>query len=381
MVTLNKNYSKMVGTDAPASIDDTNQTQMTEIETDMTTVESAINNHEADTSNPHSVDKSQVGLGNVPNVDATDCDNHTSGTTNKVFSATEQTKLAGIEDGAEVNNVNSVAGKTGTVTLGEADITDLDHDAQKIKSIPVNITDISGGDYLAYDATNTEFKPATPGTPSAHATSHEDGGTDEINVAGLSGELADPQPAKAHASTHQNGGADEIDLTGLSGIPADVDVHNATEKTTPEDNDEIGLIDSAASYVLKKLTFLNLKIAIGKYLMPVGTVKTFNVSTNPATLYGFGTWEAYGTGRVLVGIDTNDTDFDTVDEEGGHKEMQAHKHTLKTGCGGVACGGSIGQRGWSGDDISYVDDTSTVGAGDSGNLQPYKVVYRWVRTA
>jgi hypothetical protein len=34
--------------------------------------------------------------------------------------------------------------------------------------------------------------------PSAHKTSHENGGADEISVAGLSGELADPQPPKAH---------------------------------------------------------------------------------------------------------------------------------------------------------------------------------------
>lgn len=35
-------------------------------------------------------------------------DNHTSGTTNKVFTAIEQTKLAGIETGAEVNNISDV---------------------------------------------------------------------------------------------------------------------------------------------------------------------------------------------------------------------------------------------------------------------------------
>lgn len=51
----------------------------------------------------------QVGLGNVPNVDATDCDNHTSGTTNKVFTGTEQTKLAGIETGADVTDATNVA--------------------------------------------------------------------------------------------------------------------------------------------------------------------------------------------------------------------------------------------------------------------------------
>jgi len=91
----------------------------------------------------------------------------------------------------------------------------------------------------------------------AHASSHEDGGSDEISVAALSGELADDQPPKAHTlggakhsadtlanlntkvsdatlddssatrtpsahkTSHQNGGADEISVAALSGLLAD----------------------------------------------------------------------------------------------------------------------------------------------------------------
>jgi hypothetical protein len=54
-------------------------------------------------------------------------------------------------------------------------------------------------------------------TPAAHASSHQNGGADEISVAGLSGELADNQPPKAHKTSHQDGGSDEINLSGLSG--------------------------------------------------------------------------------------------------------------------------------------------------------------------
>lgn len=43
------------------------------------------------------------------------------------------------------------------------------------------------------------------------------------------------------------------------------DVHDATSKTTPIDADEIGLIDSAASNVLKKLTWVNLKATLKTY--------------------------------------------------------------------------------------------------------------------
>lgn len=77
-----------------------------------------------------------------------------------------------------------------------------------------------------------------------HAATHENGGSDEISVAGLSGLLADPQTPiigggandavagndprlsdartpTAHAASHQNGGGDEISVAGLSGLLAD----------------------------------------------------------------------------------------------------------------------------------------------------------------
>ena len=62
---------------------------------------------------------------------------------------------------------------------------------------------------------------ADPRDPNAHKTTHENGGGDEISIAGLSGEAADPQTPKSHASTHANGGADEINVGGLSGLLAD----------------------------------------------------------------------------------------------------------------------------------------------------------------
>lgn len=45
------------------------------------------------------------------------------GTNKKVFTATEQNKLAGIESGAQVNTVDSVNGKTGTVVVDYDDLT------------------------------------------------------------------------------------------------------------------------------------------------------------------------------------------------------------------------------------------------------------------
>jgi len=55
------------------------------------------------------------------------------------------------------------------------------------------------------------------GSSSAHKARHQNAGDDEIDVGGLSGELADDQPPKAHASDHEDGGGDEVDITGLVG--------------------------------------------------------------------------------------------------------------------------------------------------------------------
>lgn len=54
------------------------------------------------------------------------------GTTNKAYTATEKTKLAGIQAGAQVNVVTSVAGKTGAVTLvnGDVGLGNVTNDAQ-----------------------------------------------------------------------------------------------------------------------------------------------------------------------------------------------------------------------------------------------------------
>jgi microcystin-dependent protein len=45
------------------------------------------------------------------------------------------------------------------------------------------------------------------------------------------------------------------------------------------------------------------------------------VNTNPGTLLGYGTWSAFGAGRMLVGLDSGDADFDTVEETGGAKTV------------------------------------------------------------
>jgi Cu/Ag efflux protein CusF len=98
---------------------------------------SNIQSHIDSTSNPHGVTKTQVGLGNVDNTSDLNKPISTatqSALNNKVdkvagkglstedYTTTEKTKLSGIEAGAQVNTVTSVAGKTGAVVLAKADV-------------------------------------------------------------------------------------------------------------------------------------------------------------------------------------------------------------------------------------------------------------------
>ena len=53
-------------------------------------------------------------------------------------------------------------------------------------------------------------------------------------------------------------------------------------------------------------------------------------STNPGTLFG-GTWEAWGSGRVPVGVNSSDSDFSTVEKIGGSKTINlSHSHTVSS---------------------------------------------------
>jgi hypothetical protein len=92
---------------------------------------------------------------------------------------------------------------------------------------------------ITIGALNFDVKPVGMGpAPAAHGTTHEAGGSDEMDVTGLSGALADAQTPAAHTASHVSGGADVVEA------------------------------------------------------LAIGTVILTTVPTNPATLLGYGTWAA-----------------------------------------------------------------------------------------
>lgn len=137
---------------------------------------------------------------------------------------------------------------------------------------------------------------------------------------------------------------------------------------------------------------------------PVGSIYiNASVSTNPGTLLGFGTWTAFGAGRVLVGLDSGNALFDTAEETGGSYDAVnvSHTHTATVtdpghlhgylGYGSASGGSGSGAVRTSGgsSEATLNTLTATTGisvsnstSGESGtnkNIQPYITVFMWKR--
>ena len=125
-------------------------------------------------------------------------------------------------------------------------------------------------------------------------------------------------------------------------------------------------------------------------IYPVGSIYiNAAVTTNPATLLGFGTWTAFGSGRMMVGYNAADSDFDALQETGGAKthtltiaEMPSHTHNRPKGWKPAPNDNDVDITGGNGVNIAdnMVTD-ATGGGGAHNNMPPYIVAYMWRRTA
>ena len=154
---------------------------------------------------------------------------------------------------------------------------------------------------------------------------------------------------------------------------------------------------------------------------PVGSIYiNAGATTNPATLLGFGTWVAFGAGRVMVGLNGADALFDSLEETGGSKDaivvshshtasssssssfsgnaLPSHSHTyniatdngypvpsvLNYPASGTTGSTSAVSAGTPSGTVSTSTSTTVNSTGSSGtnaNLQPYVTVAMWKRTA
>lgn len=119
---------------------------------------------------------------------------------------------------------------------------------------------------------------------------------------------------------------------------------------------------------------------------PVGSIYMSTVETNPSQIFGFGTWVLWGAGKVPVGVDTTQTEFNEVEKTGGEKthtltvnEMPEHSHQMPFYSGGSG-GYQAGQT--TAPETTIHRQTEIAGGGQPhNNLQPYITCYMFKRTA
>jgi hypothetical protein len=233
-------------------------------------------------------------------------------------------------------------------------------------------------------------------------------------------------------------------INGVSGTNASLTVGNATNAVTAATvsttvaSGAVGTTQTTGDNSTKIATTQFVQTAL-QLLYPIGAIYSSTSATNPGTSFGFGTWVAFGAGRVMIG---NGGGY-TAGATGGSADaiVVSHTHTGNTsaqsndhvhsvnltsggqnqnhvhgsGVGGSFiignAGGNIGfdagglyppTAGVGTTDVNNVDHSHTVNGGTSGqsaghthsfttdsagasgtnaNLPPYIVVYMWNRTA
>lgn len=197
-----------------------------------------------------------------------------------------------------------------------------------------------------------------------------------------------------------------------------VNTHNAA--TTGEHGVAGTIVGTSDAQTLtnKTISGASNTLSVLSAAWPIGAVFTSVVSTNPATLLGFGTWSAIASGKMLIGLDSGDATMDTAEETGGAKTVtigqtnlpdistgagtahthiqNAHNHTISTE---LWVGGATEEVG--GANVNAIRSTSvatnnttatnqnesahTHSLGGSGTalnvMNPFFVVYFWKRTA
>lgn len=203
---------------------------------------------------------------------------------------------------------------------------------------------------------------------SANATSYIHVNIDLSNVT---------SPVFVTVETQDN--SNSIDINSTSGILKKCVENVRTNASSISDVTET----SQDSDLIKQL-----KLAMN----PVGTILTTTNNTNPTSYIG-GTWERYGQGRALVGVDENDDDFNEANKTGGEKkhqltveELPSHNHAVSrynpSGTGFDQSQRKLAAAPNNGTGVVGAAETATSG-GDKAhnNLQPYVAVYIWKRTA
>ena len=139
-------------------------------------------------------------------------------------------------------------------------------------------------------------------------------------------------------------------------------INGSTEKVTPVDNDMVGLMDSAASNILKKLSWSNIKSALKTYFDTIYTAGKLLVNGNGYALDN-------GSTRPTLGTKAVDLSYTGILRSGatGDLSYAEGEDTLASGfcshAGGMYCMAS--------GDYSHADGSNSVASGDYSHAEGY----------
>lgn len=162
-------------------------------------------------------------------------------------------------------------------------------------------------------------------------------------------------------------------------------------------------LDSLKKTVNSLNSLSDLTKSIYLLMHPVGSIVITTVAQSPELVFG-GTWITWGSGRVPVGVDKAQEEFETVEKTGGEKshwlsihETPSHTHALEPNgsaysfAWGASKGNvhvqanAVGGASPSGSNYLYTRQGEWNQTGASGstqphnNLQPYITCYMWKR--
>lgn len=396
---------------------------------DLDTMESTLASHVSNTSNPHSVTKAQIGLSNVPNTDFTAA--VAANTAKNSYPSADALKLAGIEAGADVTDTANVTaagalmdsevenlaavksfdpsdyatatqggkadsavqpGDLATVaTTGDYD------DLSNTPTIPNSVDDLSpsqagnSGKFLKTNGTTASWE-SIPGGGDMLAATYDPTGknADAFSM----GNMVETSTKKIMSDTERSklsgieAGADVTDATNVdaAGATMNTDTNVKSNSWVLDQDNMSGNDDTKVPTQQSVKAYVD--AAIASMRIPVGGLYFSTDSTNPATSLGYGTWSAFGAGRVPVGYDSGQTEFNTDEKTGGAKthtltvnEMPAHNHPMRFGNPAGGDGTGYAYSGTAGTGTSPFNPLNVGGGQAHNNLQPYIVVRMWKRTA
>ena len=179
------------------------------------------------------------------------------------------------------------------------------------------------------------------------------------------------------------------DLTASRALVSD---SNGDVSASAVTSTELGYLDGVTSAIQTQLDAKTTQLATLQAVYPVGAIYISVSSTNPASIFGFGTWVTTNTtGRMLIGVQSSNSRWDTALETGGDEEITLNENQIPSHRhGGIYPSGASGgysqafdvDHPQTGADLGSQKYTTYTGGGQPhDNMPPFVAVYMWQRTA